>query len=322
MKLTEQEIEIVKTHFNKKTLKEIMSLMPRKFTYSKFRIQTNKLGFKRDVSKIKIPKTATYNLDYWKDLHLINCYLAGHIAADGCLMNGKQGNRLSVFAAIKDESMIDCYIKELNYKGKKEIRENTGFGSKSGVYKYCKITFCSFDKNASYLKHYFNLEPRKTERLGPTNISNTYLNMAYLIGLLDGDGSIYSHKDETYKTISIFLGSCSKSIIEWMRDLLFQNFPPSNYSNQTPSNLSFHKNNNIWSFGIAGLRAAVIINYLRQFPVPKLARKWENPEVLAYIEEKKKLRPELFIEPDQAELAALMPKPLPVEVPQNPVLVV
>lgn len=309
MKLTEQEIEILKQNFNKKTLKQIMSLMPRPMVYSRFRIATNKLGFKRDVSKVKIPKSSTYDLEFWQKPNLLNCYFAGHIASDGCLMKNRSGYRLSIFTAGKDEIIIDNYIKFLNYKGKKEKGNNRGFSSEKKDLPYCKIVFCSFDKNAEYLKQYFNIEPRKTERLGPTNLNNKYLNLAYFIGLIDGDGSIFSSiaKKDGYKNIQISCCSCSKPIVEWLRDLLNNNFPSINYSNRIAADLSFHKINKVWSFGLNGLRAAVIINYLRQFPVPKLARKWDNPEVLAFIEEKKRQYPELFIEPDPAELAALMP---------------
>lgn len=293
------------------TLKQIMKLIPRKFSYASFRYRVNRIGLKRNVSEVKLPKTGTYNLDYWEIPNLKNCYFAGHIAADGCIMKSKTGIcRMSLFAAIKDECVIDNYIRELNFKGKKIVEKNHGFSSEKKDLWCCKIVLSSFDKNAGHLKKHFNLEPRKTERLGPTNLDNIYLNMAYLVGLIDGDGSvsISSQRKDGHTTIQVSCGSCSKAVIEWMRDLLNDNFP--NLTGRVPADLSFHKINSLWSFGISGLRAAVIIDYLRQLPLQdlRLKRKWDNPEILSYIEEKKRLRPEVFRAVNQSELLALMPQ--------------
>ena len=42
------------------------------------------------------------------------------------------------------------------------------------------------------------------------------------------------------------------------------------------------------------MRAMVLIDMMQDFPVPKLDRKWKNPQVLAQIELQKQKYPEFF----------------------------
>lgn len=325
--LTEEEIRVVKENLNKKTLKQIMALLPRwansqKFNYRIFRQRCNRLGIKRYQSDFKIPYTGTYDQEYWKDLHLVNCYLAGNVAADGCLSDKNGRKYLNIAVSSKDEELVDVYIKELNFKGTKIKKTvNTNFSPVSGS-EYCQITFRAFNKNAEYLEKHFNLLPQKTKRLQPTNLIDENLNFAYLIGYIDGDGSICCHKTQKgrFETITLSLLSCSKPLMEWVVKMIDDKFPIINRR----AVLRFRERSHTWEYAIGGLRAAIVIDYLRAFPLQnyRLKRKWDNPSLLAWIEKKKQQFPDVFFYPNQSELAALMPKPLPVEVPQNPVLAV
>ena len=121
-----------------------------------------------------------YNDEYWKEPNLVNTWAAGFICADGCLGINQYGtNTLQVTLSKDDECVIDTFIKELNYKGKRktfnrfmpsgELRSYVGFG------------LCCFHKGAKYLNDHYNLGPQKTKRLKPTNLTNKYLNLSYFI---------------------------------------------------------------------------------------------------------------------------------------------
>ncbi len=64
----------------------------------------------------------------------------------------------------------------------------------------------------------------------------------------------------------------------------------------------------IYKYTIVGLRAAIIIDYLRQFPVPKLNRKWNHPVVLQKINEYKQKYSHLFKTLNLQEINNLLPK--------------
>lgn len=304
---TEKDLDYIKANYNQITHPKLYRGLPdwrgcEKVFYRK----CLKLGFRRDKKNYPIPKTGFYNQEYWKDLNLINCYLAGNIAADGNLNLTNGIHKLRLCVEQTDESLIDCYVRELQFSGNKGYNQRTHKTGNKTI--HVVASFTGFNKNAEYLKKYFNLVPNKTYRLGPTNLSNENFNFAYLIGYCDGDGTISmtTGSNRTQRAPYLYFISCSESLLVWIEELLNRKFPPEINRNQAPRVHRKSKTNS-WVYSISGLRATVIINYLRKFPVPKLARKWENPEVLAFIEDKKKLYPELFIEPDQSELLALMP---------------
>ena len=310
--LTEQEIDIVKQNLTKKTFKQIMALFPRwenitRGSYRGFIRECKKVGLKRDKYKDKVPYSGTYNQEYWKELNIIKCYLAGNIAADGCIMHKNNSKKLILSVSIKDEVLIDSYIRELNYKGTKIKDICHGKFCQKGGSPYCRITLNSFDENAIYLKTHFNLEPQKTKRMGPPNVSNEYFNLAYLIGYIDGDGTISCHKTQKgkFETISLSIISCSEPLMKWIVDLVDKKFPVVNRK----AKLRYRERSHTWDYAIGGLRAAIAINYLRQLPLQdfRLKRKWDNPNLLAWIEKRKIKYPELFINPDPVELVKLMP---------------
>lgn len=318
---TEEEKNFILSNYDRMQISQIQKLLPRwrDMKARNFRMKTERMGLRKS-NLTRTPTKSFYDLHYWKELNLIKCYLAGNIAADACLKENKKGRfNLRLHISIEDESLIDVYKKELNFQGNKVYCERT---HKSGnKTKFVGLNLQCFDNNAHYLDKYFNIKSLKTYRLGPTNLDNEYFNFAYLIGYCDGDGTIAmtSKFSESNQTPYFYIVSCSRNILEWIKNLLDEKFSPSINRNQPPK-IHQKKGTNSYIYCIAGLRAAVIINYLRKFPLEnyRLARKWDNPEVLAYIAEKKAQYPEYFIEPDAAELAALMPHSKPEEYQMPP----
>lgn len=294
MKLTEQDIQIIKNNHGKKTLRQIMSMINnQEITYGSFRWECQKLGLFRDRITEKLPNKNTFNLEYWKEPNLTNCAMAGRVASDGCISISKHNiNTFSYKCAIKDECIIDEFIKEFNFVGKR------GYNSKKSphsdnISNFVYIRMNSFDINASYLKQHFNIVPQKTYRLGPTNLEDDNLNLAFCIGLIDGDGTIAIKYDKNINRSDIYVHfcSCSKAIVEWYKNLLDRIFSP---KTKRVAQIGQQVGENVYRLTICGLRAAIIIDYLRQFPVWKLPRKWENPEILQKIEEYKQKHPQYF----------------------------
>ena len=88
----------------------------------------------------------------------------------------------------------------------------------------------------------------------------------------------------------IGLVGSSKNLIDWVKMIIDRNFPPI----KREAMVGFRKNNNCYSFFVCGSRACIIIDYLRQIPVYKLPRKFENPTVLKDIQENKRKYPQYF----------------------------
>ena len=172
---TQEEIKIIRENHGKKTLKQIMEILPGKHSYYAMRSFCQRLGLYRDKTIVRIPWKNRHNEEYWKEPNLINTYLAGFIAADGCVsVDDSGGCRFVLKLSIKDEIMIDLFKNELNWCGKTSYCFSKSPHSEN-ITKFCYIQMTCFHKNAAYLKQHYNLTPNKTIRLGPTNLSSKIL---------------------------------------------------------------------------------------------------------------------------------------------------
>jgi hypothetical protein len=91
--------------------------------------------------------------------------------------------------------------------------------------------------------------------------------------------------------------NASLDILNWIKIQIDNQFPLCQSGYRT-SILSFpkkNKNGKYYEYVIEGLRAVVIFDHLRKLPIPKLARKWNNPELIAMVEEYKQKYPHFSI---------------------------
>lgn len=299
MNWTPEEIQIIKDNHGKITLPQILKLLPYPRTYFALRKKAQFLGLFRDKSKNNLPNFHPYNSSYWEYPNLINCYLGGLIGSDGHLGIDKRGKSFFCYGvAIKDELLIDLFLKELSgsYPKQHYLRPSPHYPDR--LYEYVCVRFNSFEKCAIDLEKHFNLTPQKTQRLGPTNLTDINLNLAYCTGLIDGDGHIsFSRPSDTnkerYVRLTIGYVSSSEAVVRWMKNIVDTHFNLINHYHK--AGVSKDKRDNCYKYHLTGLRACIIFDYLSQIPVPKLQRKWGNPEILAYVASKKQKYPHLFI---------------------------
>lgn len=307
---TPEEIQILRDNHGKKTTAQIQREL---FPYRDYRsvsAKTMSLNLLRPNGVVFLPNKNTFNMSYWKIPNLMNCYLAGFLAADGCIVNKKNSKMLSLGISVKDEQIIDLFIKELNFSGPKYYREHScSLRDTNIINKYVSFHVHCFNENAKYLEDYFGIINKKTHRLAPSNLVNNYLNWAFIIGLYDGDGHVtFSGRDRLKIVPHLGLTSSSSNILNWVKDFFDKFYPPP----RAYEGIHFKTDSeNCKDFLVCGLRAAVIIDYLRQFPIPKLARKWDQPEILEFIETSKRDHPEAFKTLDIAEMNASIQRDYP-----------
>ncbi len=289
---TFEDNKLILENHGRRTLPQIMKMLNKSnLTYTAFRSKCQRMGLFRDKHCVRIPHKEYnfHNQDYWKHPTLENCYFSGLIAADGCIFVDKKSNgfNFSYKLAKKDEILLDNLSKALDFNGRKIISFNKSPHS-NNISELREIRINCFDQNAKYLKEHFNIEPCKTFRLGPINLKEKDFILAFIIGFIDGDGSI-----ETNKThLAISFNSSADKLINWIKEKMDEYFP---WSLRGFSNIRKQERDNCYQFYIHGTRAAIIFDTLSKFNVPKLARKWENPKALAYLEQQKLKYPELFV---------------------------
>ncbi|MCK5016494.1 MAG: hypothetical protein KAS32_05410 [Candidatus Peribacteraceae bacterium] len=311
---SEEEINLLKDIYSKKSLEEIVILFPNR-TESSISSKASELGItksgwskedivllqdnyyslseeelvvlfkgkysygaiKRKCSFLGIKKPVRKYCvkdDFFELPAALNSYWAGFLAADGYVCT--RLNRLGVTLAYKDISHLEKFKEDINYEG--FIKEGWAF-SFGKQHKYCTLVFTSKyilkDLNTIY-----NIVDRKSLILKPPVIKGKEF-LSYIIGYLDGDGSmgIRYYKRAGPSVYLSFLGT--KALLSEIRcffDLLVA-------PNKRKSNLRKVYESGVYLYSVGGIRASKIIEILCEVEVPRLRRKWE-PAIKFLNEEK------------------------------------
>jgi hypothetical protein len=130
------------------------------------------------------------------------------------------------------------------------------------------------------LKNNFNIVPRKSLILKPPKKLSFEHSLAFIIGYIDGDGSICKTVDKIEKNNKVIdkefivLSICGTyEMLCWIKKFFDTLIP-------TPKLANVLKTGNIYRYGIKGDRAIKLIKQLKLIGVPKLERKWNRFEEL------------------------------------------
>ena len=128
---------------------------------------------------------------------------------------------------------------------------------------YCQIDIFS-KKIKTDLYNNFGLHTKKTFTFVPSHSMSEYQSMCFIIGLIDGDGSVCKTKNEK-KSITL-LGNFE--VLKWSKDKISKIVDV--------SGISILKKKNIYSFTITGNRCDFLRNFVQKNNLPILKRKWSK----------------------------------------------
>lgn len=212
-----------------------------------------------------IRRVNSVNDNFFSKPNLLNSYWAGFIAADGCIIDKAHSQKLLV---------LELGIKE--YKHLMAFKKAIDFIGKIGIYRKgrsCKFSITS-DILCNALNENFKITPRKTFTLEPPENLNKEQTLAYIIGYIDGDGSILINKAQAGKySYLAFDIVCTKSIGSYIKKHL----------GLSKIQIIKRPKENVHRVRFNGKTAIIIYKLLEKLVVPKLQRKWYNPEVLKLI---------------------------------------
>lgn len=247
----------------------------------------------------------SFDIDFWKTPNLINCYFAGFIAADGYINN----KSLVLSLSTKDLIVLEKLKQACNFTGTIRSYERKNY-KKETLKQVSTLTINSIQYWADDLKDNFNIVTKKSLILEPPNINNELLILSYIIGFIDGDGWIFL-KNDGRPVLGITSGS--KIFVFWIKDVLDKYFSINDFASKSIISQGTKKGvkKNCFYFTFSGTKAAQMIDFLCQFPVFKLDRKWNNPNVLARIEEMKIQHPNFFVlSPELQKIKDQLPIPI------------
>lgn len=200
------------------------------------------------------------NDDFFSKLTLENCYYAGFIAADGNIDKNK--TKLTITLSGKDKSFLDDFNKRIksNYKVTESITKG-------------KFTCASLSVNSKKicddLNKNFNITPQKSLTLVPPNINDKLLLDSFIIGVIDGDGTIGYAKSNNSKRFYISIIGTKEMIL--MIKCRFEEI-----LEHKTSELHHRKehSDNTFTLRVSDASARKLFLHFYNINVPKLERKW------------------------------------------------
>ncbi len=256
MRWNDKDIEILKEKYGKIPIHKLCVVLNRD------RKSINKKAMKLKLKGNMSLSKKRYNIDhnYFAQPNHMNSYWAGFIAADGCV--SEKENSLRISSSIKDEDHLYEFRNNIQFDGPIQRHYEKRKG-KGGIQSILNIHGVEQWKNDLY--NNFNITPRKTFTLKSPNLTDDEFILAFIIGYIDGDGSIFLY-NKKYTCLSI---AGTYHMVKWIKDNLFRIF-------NLPNKTNIYNNGNIKTISINGKQADFMIKQLKKIVVPKMARKWQR----------------------------------------------
>lgn len=262
---TEQENQILIDNYGKISPKKIVKLLSNKRTICGLKQHALSLGLKGNSCLSK--KKYFHNDNFFDKPNIENSYLAGFIAADGCLFTMPSGKTsLKLNLQKKDEQILYTFKRQMEYTG--PISNYILEGREYSLFQIHGANNCAY-----HLEKYWNITNRKTYTLKKPNVSNYKLSLAYFIGFFDGDGCWCetTYNGEKRYCLSI---SGTKEMMLWVKNLLNKLVPEIGDTKI----YYYPKRSKAYLYKASGKRALQIRSKLNNIiDIPwKFSRKWTN----------------------------------------------
>lgn len=254
-KWSEKEIKYLIDNFAQTLYIEMENHLGR--THQSISKKAWQLSLKQDKDVAYSTRTYNINKDFFKEPNLINSYWAGFIAADGNIFK----NQVKIQINNKDRILLERLKKDINFTG--NIIEHKGRFCSSNSYtkSSSSISFSNQNIVNDLLKN-FNICGNKSLILeSPTNLSFDN-SLAFIIGNLDGDGSILKIKNRP-SFLMRFHGTYS--LLDWIKEILSQIYK---------IDRKIVSCGNIYRLEFSGNYSKEIGITLKSIPILKLDRKW------------------------------------------------
>ncbi len=285
-----EEVTLKENFFLVKDIKDLIALLPDRDYYS-IRSKANHLKLKK--------KRIYYKNELFFDTpNLVNSYWAGFIVTDGHVKTPTKVTGYSIVIKLQalDKEHLQKFANDANsnvkiYDTKETFIIKCNPKQELKTYYSSILIFRSANKWKDDLFRNWNI-PEGNKIFVTTGPSETLSNensLAFIAGMIDGDGTIGISHDNRYKMQSHlrinFLGTFK--LLNWIKEFLIKNL-----------NLKFSSNirsvKNIFALNISGYNATKLFNILNSLNCPKLERKWKSEKILTKIQDWNLKHPELL----------------------------
>lgn len=263
---TPEEDSIIRQYFGKLIHRELAAMLPQR-TWDSVRKRAKKLGLSTPgVSyMVSIAKQRySHNEAFFATPNPLASYWAGFIAADGCIYERQKTLILNI--AQQDSAHVDKFASAIRFNGPCPIREQASWAQPQKTIRIYNAT-----KVIKDLQEHYSITPRKSKTLEPPRNLDRKNSLAFIIGYIDGDGSIQI-TSQGYLRIYI---RGTELLLLWLTSYLetitANHDTGTNYPKSTVCKC---ESDSTHTYAVTGKRAVIIAKELLKLPVPRLERKW------------------------------------------------
>ncbi len=262
-----EEDEVIREWYGKVKIDDMVRRLPR-HPLGSIHKRAQKLKVKGNPALAS--KKYTINEKFFSFLTPTSCYWAGFIAADGCV--GK-GNSIHVSLSRKDENHLEKFISDIGYNG--TIKRGVSVSELGNNVEWSRVNIWGVPEWIEVLQETFSITPRKSLTLQPPVGLNIIQSMYYIMGYVDGDGSIRWNKSHIRKDGSQAFGFHfelvgTRPLLEWAREV-FSSLVPSTANNK------IFLTNNFPVLKYRGAKAKALCEKFLELPCSqRMERKWSN----------------------------------------------
>ena len=252
----------------------------------------------KETVRQKAYKMGIKNMNFYKNENffeipnITNSSVAGMIASDGHLNYRKNRYQVDIYQKTADEEILN-QIKVVTYSNYNIYRKIEKGGRIIGKNKkpiikdsYGSILyFCKAEKWCQDLNKNWNIPiGHKSYTLeGPKNLNDLDNKLAYICGIISGDGSIGISKNKFGGILHISIWG-TFSLLQWCKNTFSEYL-------KRELKMDLYKeeeSKSCYCLKINSFNAIQLFEKMRSFNCIKLKRKWDNPKILDLIENKKK----------------------------------
>lgn len=230
------------------------------------------------------PFRYTYDRAFFSRVTLETCYWAAILTTDGCIATRNERPVITWGAAVKDKAHVEVFKRAIGSTHPIHHRHSRCRLSTRDPNQYHEsvaIVLENAREWATDLERHFGVTHNKTLRCAPPNLPTLAHKLAYIRGYIDGDGFVTC--DPAEGVMSVNVCGLNREMIAWIKDVVDGMSLPT-AKKAPPPMVRQAVDENCYYYGIRGFRAAILFELLRRLPVPHLARKWDNPAVLAIVD--------------------------------------
>ena len=226
-------------------------------TYGSVSQKCKKLGLRFD-EKDHATRRMVVNDEFFSELTVRSAYWAGLLAADGCL-----GKDITIELKAIDEAVLQKFMADLGHPGTLSYRIMQNSTGGRGLYAGLRFQSRKITKD---LEERYRLTKRKSKTLAPPDLQDKELILAYISGLLEGDGSV---KVDRRGSLFAILVTASHELATWLADQIARLVGVDTRVCEAGSRGNVH-----YTVGWYGRSAEKVLGALREVSVGAMERKW------------------------------------------------